>query len=58
VKGDHFDALIAVSLLNIVPDKTKALVEMVRLCKQGGKVGIFHLIRRLRLIMWTTYAKN
>ena len=37
----RFDAVIAASLLNIVPDKDKALAEMVRVCKQGGTVSIF-----------------
>ena len=41
LEDNHFDAVIAASLLNIVPDKVKALGEMVRVCKQGGKVSIF-----------------
>ncbi len=40
-ENHRFDAVIAASLLNIVPDKAKALAEMVRVCKQGGKVSIF-----------------
>ena len=39
-ENHRFDAVIAASLLNIVPDKAKALTEMVRVCKQGGKVSI------------------
>ncbi len=40
-ENHRFDAVVAASLLNIVPDKAKALTEMVRVCKQGGKVSIF-----------------
>jgi len=38
---NHFDAVIAASLLNIVPNKEKAMQEMARVCKSGGKVSIF-----------------
>ena len=35
-----FDNVIAASLINIVPNKHKALNEMVRVCKTGGKISI------------------
>jgi len=37
----HFHAVIAASLINIVPDKEKAMQEIVRVCKVGGQVSIF-----------------
>jgi len=38
---NDFDAVIAASLMNIVPDKEKVMKEMARVCKVGGKVSIF-----------------
>jgi ubiquinone/menaquinone biosynthesis C-methylase UbiE len=38
---EYFDAVVAASLINIVPNKEKAMQEMVRVCKTGGKVSIF-----------------
>ena len=34
----HFDAVLSSSLLNVVSDKKKALLEMKRVCKHTGKV--------------------
>ncbi|MBL4760445.1 MAG: methyltransferase domain-containing protein [Mariprofundaceae bacterium] len=38
---NQFDAVVAASLINIVPDKEKAMQEMVRVCKVGGQVSLF-----------------
>lgn len=35
---NHFDAVIAASLINVIDDKLPALVEMFRACKPGGQV--------------------
>jgi len=37
---ESFDSIISASLLNIVPDKEKALTEMIRVCKSGGTISI------------------
>ena len=36
--GRHFDAVVASSLLNVLNDKKKAILEMKRVCKADGKV--------------------
>ncbi|BCG63195.1 MAG: hypothetical protein methR_P0889 [Methyloprofundus sp.] len=38
--SEFFDVVIAASLLNIVPNKTKAMDELTRTCKKGGVVTI------------------
>lgn len=35
-----FDVVIAASLINIVPDKSKAIYELTRTCKKGGMITI------------------
>jgi len=37
---DFFDAVIAASLINIVPDKSKAIYELSRTCKKDGMITI------------------
>ncbi|WP_428356418.1 class I SAM-dependent methyltransferase [Methyloprofundus sp.] len=37
---DCFDAVIAASLVNIIPDKNKAIDELSRTCKKGGMMTI------------------
>ena len=37
---DYFDAVIAASLINIVPNKDKAIDELSRTCKKGGVLTI------------------
>lgn len=37
---DLFDAVIAASLINIVPDQNKAIGELSRTCKRGGMITI------------------
>lgn len=39
-ENNVFDAVIAASLLNIVPDKGKAIDELYRTCKKGGKITV------------------
>ena len=35
-----FDAVISASVINIVPDQHKALIEMARVCKPGGSISV------------------
>lgn len=37
---NHFDYVIAASVINVISDRRKGLSEMVRVCKKGGKVSI------------------
>jgi len=37
---DAFDSVISASLLNIVSDRKKALLEMLRVCRKGGTISI------------------
>ncbi len=39
-KSDHFNAVIATSLINIVDDKQLAMDELTRCCMQGGMVTV------------------
>jgi len=39
-ESNSFDAVIATSLVNIVDDKAKAMRELRRVCKTGGRVSI------------------
>lgn len=39
-ENNHFDYTIAASLINIISEPEKALGEMVRVCKPGGKVSV------------------
>lgn len=39
-ENDFFDVLIAASLINIVPNKSKAIDELFRTCKKGGTISI------------------
>jgi ubiquinone/menaquinone biosynthesis C-methylase UbiE len=39
-EADHFDGVIAASLVNIVSDKSRAINELSRTCKKGGIVTI------------------
>ena len=36
-----FDAVVSASLINIIPDKRKALAEMARVCKPGGIISVY-----------------
>ena len=38
--NNSFDNVIAASVINIVADKQKALSEVIRVCKKGGKVSV------------------
>ena len=39
-ESNCFDAVIATSLINIVDDKSKAMNELSRTCRKGGKISI------------------
>ena len=39
-EDDHFDAVITESVMAFPQDKLKAMAELVRVCKPGGRVGI------------------
>jgi ubiquinone/menaquinone biosynthesis C-methylase UbiE len=39
-EDNFFDVVIAASLINIVPDKSKAIYELTRTCKKGGMITI------------------
>lgn len=39
-ESKSFDVVIATSLINIVSDKSKAINELLRVCKIGGRVSI------------------
>jgi len=39
-EDNFFDVVIAASLINIVPDKSKAIYELTRTCKKGGTITI------------------
>ncbi len=40
-ENDHFDAVIAASLLNVIADKNALLMQMARVTKPAGKVSVF-----------------
>lgn len=39
-EDNYFDAVVSASLINILPDRKKAILEMLRVCKVEGKVSI------------------
>ncbi|MGB3179707.1 MAG: class I SAM-dependent methyltransferase [Albidovulum sp.] len=50
---DHFDTVIAMHLVSVVPEPEKVIAEMARVCKPGGEVLIVsHFARNGGMLGW------
>lgn len=48
---NHFDTIAAMHVLSVVPEPTKVMAEIARVCKPGGKVVITNHFQRQRGIL-------
>lgn len=50
---NHFDTVVAMYLVSVVPEPEKVLAEMARVCKPGGEVLIVnHFARKHGILAW------
>jgi phosphatidylethanolamine/phosphatidyl-N-methylethanolamine N-methyltransferase len=53
----HFDTVVAMYLVSVVPDPERVMAEMARVCKPGGQVIIVnHFAREKGLLAWIERA--